>query len=155
MHAAIDRMLREYESGKVSRRALLGTLAALAMSSRTVGLESPLRAKSLNHVTVHVSDVTKSRDFYTRLLNLPVLHDYLNETPPSSYLGLGTSFLCLVQSTAHGIDHFCVGLQTYDPNSAAKMLKAQGLTPDIQDDQVYFRDPDGTRVQLASSEYNG
>jgi catechol 2,3-dioxygenase-like lactoylglutathione lyase family enzyme len=155
MDAIIDRMLQDYETGRISRRTLLGAIVSLAVSKRTASQQSPFRATTLNHVTVHVSDLEKSKDFYVRLLGLPVLHDYLDHTPPSSYLGLGKSFLCLETGESPGIDHFCLGLQSYDPKEASERLKANGLTPDIQQDQVYFRDPDGILVQLASADYNG
>ena len=155
MQTFLNKMLDDYESGKISRRSLLAGITGMMLVPKARSGCSAIRAVSLNHVTIEVSDLARSRDFYTGVMALPVLHDYPAETPPSTYLGLGKSFLCIVPGKTVGVDHFCLGLPSYSANSVAKDLKAVGITVEIEDEQVYFRDPDGIRVQLAGADYSG
>jgi len=55
-----------------------------------------------------------------------------------------------------GIDHFCVGIDQYEPQKTASDL--QKLFPDAAvtveyDTQVYIRDPDGAMVQFSAPDY--
>jgi hypothetical protein len=57
-----------------------------------------------------------------------------------------------------GIDHFCVGLDSYEPQATLTDLRQQFPSAVIslegrRRDQVYIRDPDGARVQLCAAEY--
>jgi hypothetical protein len=55
-----------------------------------------------------------------------------------------------------GIDHFCFGIEQYDPPAALAKLKAAvpSAPPTLEnEDQVYVRDPDGVRVQFADVKY--
>ena len=155
MQTFLNEMLDDYESGKISRRSLLTGITGMMLAPKACGASPEIRAVSLNHVTIRVSDLARSRDFHTRVMRLPVLHDYPTETPPSTYLGLGKSFLCIVPGKTVSVDHFRLGLPSYSTNYVAKDLKAVGITVEIEDKQVYFRDPDGIRVQLAGADYSG
>jgi catechol 2,3-dioxygenase-like lactoylglutathione lyase family enzyme len=49
-----------------------------------------------------------------------------------------------------GMDHYCYSVEDYAADDAVKRLEAAGLKPRRQDDRVYFDDPDGLEVQVAS-----
>lgn len=154
MEKVVKHMLDAYEDDKISRRTLIGFLAGCAMVGRASASEPIFHAVSLNHVTLNVSDVQRSRDFYSKLLGLPLLHEAQN----ISYLGLGKSFLCLVpqdKSLGFGVDHYCLGIDDFGSQSVLEKLKQQGLNTKVDGDQVYFRDPDGILVQLSSVDYQG
>jgi hypothetical protein len=60
------------------------------------------------------------------------------------------------QAQRAGIDHFCFGIEQYDPPAALAKLKAAvpSAQPTLEnEDQVYVRDPDGVRVQFADVKY--
>ena len=58
MQQVIDEALRQYETGRLTRRELVASLAALLAGSRAVVAQPvPIPAKTLNHVTLRVSDV--------------------------------------------------------------------------------------------------
>lgn len=78
----------------------------------------------------------------------------------NNYLALGSSqsFLCLTQAkgTPTSINHFCIGVENFDADKAMDTLKQEKLeTRTDATGQVYFLDPDGLRVQLSSTKYNG
>jgi len=67
----IDTALDRYDSGRLTRRELLQALVvAGVVQPRTAG--SIFKGRELNHVTLGVKDVQRSREFYARVLGLPV-----------------------------------------------------------------------------------
>ena len=54
------------------------------------------------------------------------------------------------------IDHFCIGIDDYDPQATKQKLASLAINATIESgNQVYFRDPDGVKVQLSSPDYRG
>lgn len=163
MERVIEKMLRAFETGKLTRRELVRALAAVPAAVGTaVGQlatlppHPPFTGVSLNHVTVHVSDLKKSTEFYQRLLGARLMPASDGDT---SYLALGSSFLCVAKADRGkpvNIDHFCIGTKDFNADKAMDALKQQKLeTPTDESGQVYFRDPDGLLVQLSSTKYVG
>jgi catechol-2,3-dioxygenase len=60
----------------ISRRRLLLSLPALMMAPRAFvqTANPPIRARGINHVTLDVSDVKRSVDFYQGLFGMPVIN---------------------------------------------------------------------------------
>jgi hypothetical protein len=55
-----------------------------------------------------------------------------------------------------GYDHFCFGVDAFDAPRALAVLKSAmpEAQPSLESgDQVFLRDPDGVRVQLADVKY--
>ncbi len=72
----VERLLTQYESGRLDRRDLLRALAMLAASPSLASGPSPLfRAVELNHVTLRSRDLARSKEFYQRLLGLKVMKE--------------------------------------------------------------------------------
>ena len=67
----IDGMVKSYEQGRLSRRQLISALTALAIlpsGAVSSSTKTPVfQAKSLNHVSLAVSDIERSTDFYSRV----------------------------------------------------------------------------------------
>jgi catechol 2,3-dioxygenase-like lactoylglutathione lyase family enzyme len=148
----VEGLLRRYDTAQLSRRDLLGALTAL-VTSRSVGqsfqASAPFRTLELNHVTLRVSDLDRSKKFYQTLLGLPVL----KEEKDLCYLGTGRGFLALWRiegAETPGADHWCVGVERFDRKAAGARLEAAGyhLRHDPNDPTVYVLDPDGLSVQL-------
>jgi hypothetical protein len=59
MTQIVEHLLSTYEHGRISRRDLVVSLAAAMMSSRAAAQSGPvpIAVKSLNHVSISVSDV--------------------------------------------------------------------------------------------------
>ena len=153
MTKELDALIARYDSGLISRRQLLVALAAAAVAPATA-TSGGFQARSLNHVTLAVSDVERSRAFYEEVLGIGVVSTQKNGVN----MGLGASFLGLYKiGETPGIHHFCVGLDEYEVEDAAEKLRGLGLEPYVREDkpEVYFPDPDGITVQLENKRYRG
>ena len=156
MNAQIESLLSSYERGECTRRFFIAALSAL-FSAPGLG-QTPKAAafvgRSLNHVTINVADVNRSRDFYQRLLGLKVLQ----QTNDGCNLSISDgSFLGIYTSPENArIDHFCLGIDGFDLHATKQKLEAMSIKATIEyGTQLYFRDPDGLRVQFSSPEYRG
>jgi len=84
MEAVIARLLNEFETGKLSRRQLVQTLALVAVGSPVASAiaqsaaaspappPSPWKTVWLDHISYAVSDYKRSVDFYTGLMGWEV-----------------------------------------------------------------------------------
>ncbi len=159
MRERIDGLLTRYENGEITRRELLGTLAALLITAPIASAAAPAigTVKGLNHVTILVSDVQKSVNFYQGLFGMPVL----TPQPPGINLKPGTSFLGIypAEGQATGINHFCLTLENFDADRILDKLNSQGLNGHIRlrghTKELMFTDPDNIRVQLQDVSYTG
>ncbi len=152
MEKEIDRMVCSFESGRMTRRELVAGLMALAAagtdaSAAARAQQSTFQATGLNHIALRVTDVERSRDFYVRHLGLEVANESL---PSNSFLTCGDQFVALFQSRAAGLAHYCYSIDDYDQQRAAAKLRGENLVPSLQANRIYFQDPDGLTVQLAS-----
>jgi catechol 2,3-dioxygenase-like lactoylglutathione lyase family enzyme len=157
MNNAIDTLIDSYDKGGISRRDFVQSLAAIAAgpSLLTQPGQSTFRGNMLNHATIFVSDVARSKAFYQKLLGLKVR----SEDKDFCNLDLGNSFLSINKDEhPSGIDHFCIGLETFNAAAAFEKLKREypSSNPTIEyGGQVYLRDPDNIRFQLSAKGYRG
>ena len=105
MENLISRMMGDYESGRVSRRELVGRLGAMmAGVAGVAGLGGQAMAAhheghtfegtSLNHIALRVTDVGRSRDFYVKHLGLKVSRESAN----NCFLTCGDNFVALFKN---------------------------------------------------------
>ncbi len=153
MQQTIANMLSDYERGIVSRRQLIGALAAMASAaSKGSAANSTFQGVGLNHIAIRVTNVHRSRDFYQKHFGLPVLH----EAEDNCFLGLGKNFLTLFRNEKPGLDHFCIAIEGFKIDPVMEELKRQGFQArrPAGTDRVYFPDPDGLEVQLSSIDHH-
>jgi catechol 2,3-dioxygenase-like lactoylglutathione lyase family enzyme len=161
----VERLLGRFEANTLTRRELVASLAALAAGASAAASSQTTQVaqgKTLNHISIAVTDVEKSADFYSKLLGLKVVSRPGNG---GINLGLSDGFLGLYKLPNPGTPHhFCIGVDNYDPDKIAARLQAVGLKASVDrnpanrtsgGDQLYFSDPDGTRVQLSANGYQG
>ncbi|MBI1782152.1 MAG: VOC family protein [Sphingobacteriales bacterium] len=157
MKNVIDKMLDSYEKGGISRRDFVQSLAVIAAtpSLLTQTAQTTFQGTMLNHATIHVADVAKSKAFYQNLLGLKVRDedkDYCN-------LDLGNSFLSINKDEGpSGIDHFCIGIESFNAEAVFEKLKKEfpSANPTMEyGNQVYLHDPDNIRFQLSAKDYRG
>lgn len=161
----LDQLLGMHESGALDRRQLLGALLSMTLANRagllapdSSGL-SPRRGRTVNHVTLSVSDVARSQAFYEQLLGFaPRTHepDHVTFELENGALVLDSYAAERVGDHPRGIDHYCVGVDVYKPESALAELRRQFPSAQVSlenRNQVYIRDPDGARVQLCAADY--
>ena len=149
MQDTISRLLKTYENGKMSRRQLVQGLAVLAAGSGTASAAG-FEGNGINHVSLYVSNLQRSTDYYQRTFGCKV-----NKRDGNNQLVFGKGFLVLRQGTPPGkVDHFAIGVDNFKKESVTADLKARGATPiDQQGGGFGFHvvDPDGYPVQISSN----
>jgi catechol 2,3-dioxygenase-like lactoylglutathione lyase family enzyme len=149
----ISSLLGRYESGTLTRRELIQGLAMLAVAGGTASAaDSGFAATTINHVSIQVSDIKRSAEFYMRAFGLPKRKA---GNPDAVRLGVGPSHLTLRQEQPSGnVDHFCLGIDKFNHDSVVRDLKARGVKPEPDEkgpQGFHVKDPDGFRVQLGDS----
>jgi len=166
MTAGIETLVRDFEERRISRRQLVAGLLALMASPRAASAQQVTQvaqARTINHVSIGVSDVERSAAWYQSLLGLEVVSRPGNG---GINLGLGDGFLGIysIPGFVGRAHHICLGVDDYDPDAIAARLGAEGLEARVDrnpnnrtsgGDQLYFTDPDGTTVQLSANGYQG
>ena len=142
-------------------RPLLGIDHGMGYANRarreSTKQDGVLRGININHVNLQNSDLDRSVDFYRELFSLPPKR----EVPGSPYaldLAGGLSWLSVPQREPSGdIDHFCVGVEDFEPSRVATAIREAGLDRDLRvgSDFVSVRDPEGIRVQISRPGWDG
>jgi catechol 2,3-dioxygenase-like lactoylglutathione lyase family enzyme len=149
----ISNLLGRYESGTLTRRELIQGLAMLTVASEALtAADTGFKATTINHVSIQVSDLKRSTEFYMRAFALP---KRVAANPSAIRLGVGPSHLTLRQDKDSGlVDHFCLGVDKFNRESVIRDLKARGVTPEADEKGFagfHVKDPDGFSVQLGDS----
>ena len=148
MKTMISKLLEAYENGKMSRRQVIQGLALLAAGSGTAEAAG-FQGNGINHVSLFVSDLQRSTDFYQRVFGCPV-----NKRDGNNQLTFGKGFLVLRPGNPAGkVDHFAIGVDNFKKDSVTADLKARGATPIDQEGGFGFHvlDPDRFPVQISAN----
>lgn len=152
-----DRMLDDYDHGRITRRQLVAQLLALGAAAATgsgaaLGQDAAegaptFQSTGLDHIALSVTDIDRSVQFYQKHLGLRVT----SQGRASAFLDTGGGeFLALFRSDTPGMHHYCYSIRDYNPDRAVAKLETAGLTVRRAGNRVYFDDPDGLEVQLAA-----
>jgi catechol 2,3-dioxygenase-like lactoylglutathione lyase family enzyme len=166
--SVIEKLVDRFEQKKMTRRELVSSLLAATAVAAVPGAiaqtPAPLAiGRSMNHVSLSVTDVNRSADFYNRVLGMEIISRPANG---GLNMGLGVeSFLGLYNlPNPGGMHHMCIGVENYDPDALEEKLVDHGIQANVNrdaanrtsgGDQLYFTDPDGILVQLAEHGYLG
>ena len=166
MTAEVERLVRCFERGAISRRELIAGLGALCVGpssaiDATVMPQSesrtPIPLSGLDHVALRVSDLARSTAFYRDRLGGRIR----SQSSDSTFLDVGSHWVALFargavstgyEATQPGVDH--ISFHSPQHRSLADrmgVLRVHGLDPvsPAGSDRVYFRDPDGIILQLS------
>jgi catechol 2,3-dioxygenase-like lactoylglutathione lyase family enzyme len=167
MTGYVEKLVSDFEDHRISRRQLVATLMALVAAPKELAAHQEVaqvaRARTINHVSIGVSDVEASAAFYQRLLGLEVVSRPGNG---GINLGLSDGFLGIYSIPGYvgRAHHVCLGVDDYDPDAIAERLGDVGIEARVDrnpnnrtsgGDQLYFNDPDGTAIQLSANGYQG
>ncbi|MYN67517.1 MAG: hypothetical protein F4X11_21230 [Acidobacteria bacterium] len=176
MSAAIEQLVRRYEGGGMSRRELVLALSALMMARPAGGAAAqqgaapaPIRVRTMNHVTLSVSDVQRSVEFYQRVLGLPLVttqgteRDWDAPAVPVLGIGDGPQFIAFSQGDRPHINHYCLGMEGFDAAEIVARLAEHGIEARVRmradsdppAEELIFPDPDGIPVQIQDVSYCG
>jgi catechol 2,3-dioxygenase-like lactoylglutathione lyase family enzyme len=155
----IDRLLRLWEGHEIDRRELLGALVMTSLARpRELQLRKPaFGGRILNHVTLNVTNLERSRAFYQGLLGATVQKQLANQAD----LRIGNSFITVLSGDQPaGIAHFCAGVENFDGDSGLERLRREYadtqprlLTNELGQKQIILKDPDGITVEIAAANY--
>jgi catechol 2,3-dioxygenase-like lactoylglutathione lyase family enzyme len=153
MNSTISKLLATYEYGKLSRRDLVQGLALLAASPGTMSAAG-FQGNSITHVSLYVSDLQRSSDFYQHVLGCTV-----NKRGVEYLVRFGKNFLVLRSGKPAGtVDHIAIGVENFNKESVTADLKARGATPmegGRPGPGFHVVDPDGFQVQIVSINNSG
>ena len=176
MSAAIEQLVKRYEGGGMTRRELVLALSALVMARPAGGAAAqqgaapaPIRVSTMNHVTLSVSDLQRSVEFYQRVLGLPLVttqgteRDWDAPAVPVLGIGNGPQFIALSQGTRPHINHYCLGMEGFDAAEIVARLAEHGIEARVRmradsdppAEELIFNDPDGIPVQIQDVSYCG
>ena len=155
MIETIEAMLNKFECGKLTRRQLVLSLAAVAAGAQAAAKEEGFRAASINHITVKVPDLQRTSNFYQEFFEMPLKQ----HSAKTHILGVGDCFFGIEQgdSQAARVDHFDFGIAGFDADAVRAKLSKLNLKFDSSNSKESFKfyDPDGFLVQVNAPDYVG
>jgi catechol 2,3-dioxygenase-like lactoylglutathione lyase family enzyme len=155
MIETIEAMLNKFECGKLTRRQLVLSLAAVAAGAQSAAKEEGFRAVSINHITVKVPDLHRTSSFYQEFFEMPLKQ----HSAKTHILGVGDCFFGIEQggSQAARVDHFDFGIAGFDADAVRAKLSKLNLKFDSSNSKESFKfyDPDGFLVQVNAPDYVG
>ena len=113
-----------------------------------------IEANGIDHIVLHVSDVQRSKQFYTELLGMTPYR----ENDRQVFLHVGSQGVALFKKTDESpvpgggdMNHLALNVAAGTYESLKGELEAHGVSVSGRpgdDHCIYFQDPDGHRLQL-------
>lgn len=163
MEQVIAKLLKDFESGHMSRRQLIQSLAlAATAASATSASAAPagagFKTLAVDHISYQVADYKKTRDFYSNLMGMKISGD--NGTNQCQLEFGGAMMIARNRRqpdpNAKGlVDHLAFKIADWNTDKVEAELKSRGLTPRLDtgggDGYASFHvlDPDGYDLQIS------
>jgi catechol 2,3-dioxygenase-like lactoylglutathione lyase family enzyme len=149
METLINGLIGQYEKGALSRRELVGALAALgATGSAAFAADAGFQSANINHVSITASNLQRTVDFYSRVFNLA---RQPGQNANLVQLAVGRdAHLSIRQGANPRFDHFAFGIEGFNKDRVIANLRARGAAPIDGGDGagLHVADPDGLFVQV-------
>ena len=150
LETVISDLVGRFERGALSRRQLiqgLSLLAAAATPASALAQDAGVKATSVNHLGIVVSNLQRSVDFYQKVLGLTVVSQ--EAANKIARMGLKSTLISLREAKPVGVDHYALSIEGFDRDVVTKRLMQSGVTPGQDTDSgFHVKDPDGVNVQL-------
>jgi len=154
METIMSDLLTRFENGSLTRRELIQGMAMIAAVSRAspaAPQASVIKGVRIDHVSIQVNDLPRSVDFYEKVFGFSVV----SEDKPNEIIRLGTAGTTKTIVSLHHkkptavVDHFAIGLESFNKDAVTRELKKFGITPDDNlDAGFHIQDPEGMNVQI-------
>lgn len=177
MEQTIATLITDFERGRMDRRQLIKSLAALAAIGGAAPAEAqtkaPWKTVHLDHISYAVNDYKKSADFYASLMGWEIANDNGKNQATLRIGNVGEIIIrnarrpegAPAPSTPSGqpgrppitgvINHISYGIAPWDTEGVKAELTKRGLNPrddfqgnDFKSYHVY--DPDGWDLQISN-----
>ena len=154
MSSVIDDIVAHFDQGTLSRRQLVQGLTALAAAGGALpaaAQTTPFSSTRIDHISVQVTDMARSIDFYQKIFGLKILgEDKENEIVR---MGVTRIIVSLHRKAPVGIvDHFAIAIDGFDREAVTAELAKHGLKAEQNLDYgFYVRDPEGIPVQIVGT----
>ena len=153
METIISNLVTGFEKGTLTRRELIRGLAMLAASgtAATAAEDSGLKGAKIDHVSIQVTNLQRSIDFYQKLFGFAVVSEDKNNEIVR--LGVNKTLVSLHHKNPTGIvDHFAIGVEQFNKEAVTRELKLRGVTPEENIDAgFHIKDPEGLNVQIVQA----
>ena len=113
-----------------------------------------IKAAGIDHVVVHVEDVSRAKQFYVDLLGMEVAHEHDGRV----FLRFGQQQLGLFKarepreaSAGRDLNHIALQVESGSYEEVKSALEASGIAVSGRKGDprcIYFRDPDGHQLQI-------
>ena len=173
MEGVIEKLLTEFEDGKMTRRQLIRSLAVVAVAGPAAAAgqtltaapaaasPAPWKTTWIDHISYQVTDYKKSVEFYTSTLGWEVESDTGTH---QATLKMGDAGGIIIRnryapaptaSARSVIDHISFGIEPWDTEAVRAELARRGLNPrpDMVGDgfkSFHVLDPDGFDLQISN-----
>jgi catechol 2,3-dioxygenase-like lactoylglutathione lyase family enzyme len=152
METVISTLLSSFEKGTLTRRELMQGLALVATGSHLASAAEPqsggIKGARIDHVSIQVSDLKRSVEFYQKVFGFSVV----SEDKPNEIVRLGTTKALVSlhhKNPTALVDHFAIGLDSFNKDAVIRELKQFGINPDENlDAGFHIKDPEGMNVQI-------
>jgi catechol 2,3-dioxygenase-like lactoylglutathione lyase family enzyme len=144
----ISNLMKHFDGGTLTRRELMQGLTLLAVASTTASA-AEFQSNSVNHISIQVSDLRKSVDWYKQIFGLT---EEKSNDPAVIRLrfGAGQPYLTMSAAKPAGtVDHLAFGIPGLDTAAATARVKALGLQNNPDVGGVTLKDPDGLTLQVS------
>ena len=154
MDSIITDLVGRFDRGTLSRRDLIQGLTVLAAAGGAASASAqttPFNSTRIDHISIQVTDMARSREFYEKIFGLKVL----NEDKENEIVRMGVTkiIVSLHRKPPVGIvDHFAIAIDGFDREAVTAELAKHGLTAEQNLDYGFFvRDPEGVPVQIVGT----
>ena len=154
MERIISNLVARFDNGTLTRRQLLQGLTVLAAASgpaRAQAPETPFSSRGIDHISIQVTDLERSIEFYRNVFGLSILNQ--DEENEIVRMGVDRVIVSLHRKPPTGIvDHYAIAIEDFDQEAVSRALGEQGLTAEQNLDYgFHVRDPEGIPVQIVGA----
>jgi catechol 2,3-dioxygenase-like lactoylglutathione lyase family enzyme len=167
METVIAQLLTQFENGTFTRRQLIQSLAAVALTAgggTAAAQGGGFRTTNLDHLSYDVTDYRRTRDFYAGLMGMTIANDNGKDACELHFgdaRGVGVrdrTMMSIRTRPAARVDHIAFRIDNWDTDRVRtelerRELKAQLARGGAIDTPNYVSltvpDPDGLGVQIS------
>ena len=177
METTIATLIKDFEAGRMDRRQLIKSLAALAMvggaAPAQAQTKAPWKTVHLDHISYAVSDYKKSAEWYSNLMGWEIANDNGKNQATLRIGNVGEIIIrnsrrpegaaapAAAPAAAGGpggprppltgvINHVSWGIAPWDKTAVKEELTKRGLNPRDDFQSYHVLDPDGWDLQISN-----